>query len=105
MVIAFFIGIIGVVNINISTNNRGLAEMVLANVEALANRENDGDEWSEEKFTEEEIYVICKENGIPVWQKIEVNCYEGGIMSSCEESCAMQLYYNGQWHGWTGCYY
>ena len=104
MVIAFFAGIIGIVNIGIVTDNRGLTEMVLANVEALASNENgEDDEWSEDKFTKEESKESYGENGVPLWQRHEIKCHEGGKMSSCEESCEVRLYYNGQWGEWTDC--
>ena len=91
-----------IVNVNLATNNSSkLSEIALANVEALASNENRG--GSGDGWTEEEKNGTHKIDGTPVWQRVEVNCYEGGPMSSCEESCNVRYYVNGSWSDWKDC--
>ena len=97
---AVIVAVVAKVHVNIASNRDVLSDLILANVEALAGDENGngGDGW-----TEEEKNNTHKENGVPVWQRIEINCYKGGPMSSCTESCQCRLYYDNQWHEWYNC--
>jgi hypothetical protein len=88
-------------NVNLNAQSDNLPDLVKANIEALANNEGGGDwlgGWDElETSTEQRL------NGYPVWQRITVECAEGGPMRSCEEGCQTRYWIDNGWDDWQTC--
>ena len=86
-------------NLNLNNNENNMSSLTLANVEALADNENNGNGWTEEK-TESTTYMNNKEHK----KSVIVNCYKGGPNPSCSSSCKYQLKNdNGTWSSWINC--
>jgi len=95
------IAAIAVFNVNLSKQSNGLSNVMLANVEALAEESTGGDQngWDEEKQS-----TTSSMNGVEYKKSEIINCYKGGPNSSCTPGCKYQVKNSdGTWTSWMPC--